>query len=83
VGCRIFLGQPLLLPAALSALIWLGRKYSYTNVLTAAVVRITCINPTTLDAYDNTLLLVNGVCVQTDADRAPPRALLQPCGAGT
>jgi hypothetical protein len=53
------------------------------NVLAAAVVRITYINPTTLDAYDNALLLVNGVCVQTDADRAPPQALLQPCGAGT
>jgi hypothetical protein len=53
------------------------------NVLATAVACITRINPMTLDAYDNALLLVNVVCVQTDADRAPPRALLQPCGAGT
>ncbi|KAJ7794304.1 hypothetical protein B0H14DRAFT_2192067, partial [Mycena olivaceomarginata] len=48
-------------PAALSALIQPGCKYDYMNVLAAAVARITCINPTTLDAYDDALLLVNGM----------------------
>ncbi|KAJ7818227.1 hypothetical protein B0H14DRAFT_3474062 [Mycena olivaceomarginata] len=44
----IFLGQPLLPLTALSALIWLGGAH-YTH------------QPTTLNAYDDTLLLVNGV----------------------
>ncbi|KAJ7815056.1 hypothetical protein B0H14DRAFT_3476577 [Mycena olivaceomarginata] len=57
----IFLGQPLLPPAALSVLIQLWRKYNCTNVLAAAVARITRINPTMLDAYNDALLLVNGV----------------------
>ncbi|KAJ7823999.1 hypothetical protein B0H14DRAFT_3729594 [Mycena olivaceomarginata] len=52
---------PLLPPTALGALIWLGRKYNYTNILAAAVARITRINPMTLDAYDDALLLVNGM----------------------
>ncbi|KAJ7735596.1 hypothetical protein B0H14DRAFT_3516771 [Mycena olivaceomarginata] len=42
------------------------------NILAAAVVRITRINPTTLDASDNTLLLVNGVC--TNRRRLHPTA---------
>jgi hypothetical protein len=46
---------------ALDALIQLGRKYDCTNILATAVARITRINPTTLDTYDDTLLLVNGV----------------------
>jgi hypothetical protein len=52
VGCRIFLGQPLLPPTALDAFLQLGCKYNYTNILAAAVARITHIthiNPMTLD----------------------------------
>jgi hypothetical protein len=70
VGC---LGQPLLPPAALGALIQLWRKYDHPNVLAAAVVRITRINPTTLDAYNNALLLVNRVYKPTQI--APHRGL--------
>jgi hypothetical protein len=70
VGCRIFLGQLLLLPAALGALIWPGCKYDFTNVLAATVVRITRINPTTLDAYDDVLLLINGVYKPTPCPTA-------------
>jgi hypothetical protein len=53
----------LLPPAALGALIQLWRKYDYTNVLAAAVAvaHITRINPTTLNTYDDVLLLINGV----------------------
>jgi hypothetical protein len=58
VGC---LGQPLLPPTALGALIQLWCKYNYTNILAAAVAHITCIDPTTLNAYDDALLLVKGV----------------------
>ncbi|KAJ7794283.1 hypothetical protein B0H14DRAFT_3159142 [Mycena olivaceomarginata] len=58
----IVLGQPLLPLAALGAPIQLGRKYNLAH--------ITRINPTTLNAYDDALLLVNGVCVQPDADCA-------------
>jgi hypothetical protein len=70
VGC---LGQPLLPPTAFGALIQLWRKYNCTNVLAATVARITCINPTTLNVYDNTLLLVNGVYKPTQI--APHRGL--------
>jgi hypothetical protein len=70
VGC---LGQPLLPPAALGALIQLGRKYDYINVLAAAVAHIMHINPTTLNMYDDTLLLVNGVYNPTQI--APHRGL--------
>ncbi|KAJ7701040.1 hypothetical protein B0H14DRAFT_3650629 [Mycena olivaceomarginata] len=56
-------GPALLPPAALGVLIQLWRKYDYTNVLAAAVAmaHITRINPTTLNAYDDALLLINGV----------------------
>jgi hypothetical protein len=42
-------------------LIQLWRKYDCTNILATTVVRITCINPTTLNTYDDALLLVNEV----------------------
>ncbi|KAJ7350507.1 hypothetical protein DFH08DRAFT_958176 [Mycena albidolilacea] len=50
-----------MLNGALGALIQLRRKYNSTNILAAAGVCITRINPMMLDAYDNVLLLVNVV----------------------
>ncbi|KAJ7741489.1 hypothetical protein B0H14DRAFT_3515315 [Mycena olivaceomarginata] len=60
-------------PAALGTLIQLWRKYNYMNVLAAAVAHIARINPTTLDTYDDALLLVNGVYKPTQI--APHRGL--------
>ncbi|KAJ7693769.1 hypothetical protein B0H14DRAFT_3905828 [Mycena olivaceomarginata] len=60
-GTLANMGEPLLLPAALGALIWLRRKYDCTNILATTVAHITRINPTTLNAYDDALLLVNGM----------------------
>ncbi|KAJ7772492.1 hypothetical protein B0H14DRAFT_3164791, partial [Mycena olivaceomarginata] len=70
---KISSGHPLLLPTALNVLIQLWRKYDCTNILATTVVRIMHINPTTLNTYDNALLLVNGVYKPTQI--APHRGL--------
>jgi sulfur transfer complex TusBCD TusB component (DsrH family) len=54
-------------------LIQLWCKYDCTNILATAVACITRINPTTLDAYDKALLLVDGVYKPTQI--APHRGL--------
>jgi hypothetical protein len=49
---RTFLGQTALPLPAIAALIRLGRKYDFRNLLEAAVSRLTFENPTTLKEYD-------------------------------
>jgi hypothetical protein len=49
---RTFLGQTALPLPAIAALIRLGRKYDFRNLLEAAVSRLTFENPTTLEEYD-------------------------------
>ncbi|KAJ7828550.1 hypothetical protein B0H14DRAFT_3466232 [Mycena olivaceomarginata] len=50
-----------------SVLIRLWRKYDFTNILATAVACIMCINPTTLDAYHDILLLVKGIAAALPA----------------
>ncbi|KAF7351068.1 BTB domain-containing protein [Mycena sanguinolenta] len=48
-----FLSQTALPLAIVGALIRLGRKYDFKNLLDSAVARLTFQNPTTLEEYDN------------------------------
>ncbi|KAJ7367160.1 hypothetical protein DFH08DRAFT_1005369 [Mycena albidolilacea] len=47
-----FLGQPALPLPVIEALIRLGRKYDFRDLLDFAVARLTYENPTTIEAYD-------------------------------
>jgi hypothetical protein len=63
VYCRKFLYQPALPFAVVAALLRLGRKYDFRDVLNSAVERITFENPKTLEEFD--ALGVDGIYLAT------------------
>jgi hypothetical protein len=64
VCCRKFLYQPALPFAVVAALLRLGRKYDFRDVLDSTVERITFENPKTLEEFD-ALPDVDGIYLST------------------
>ncbi|KAJ6593501.1 hypothetical protein B0H19DRAFT_1090601 [Mycena capillaripes] len=60
-----FLHQPALSIGVISALIRLGRKYEFRDILDSAVERITLENPTTLEDYANLYRDADGKYIMT------------------